>query len=270
MILVETWKSWKNLTPPQRTFLTDPRMEATLPRVEWVDGLRKLISFSLQVKTTQLILRISGGALVPLAIVLAIVFDSGWPLLLWPISGVAFLLAWYVARFDVPGFVDQFILPFLVLLGEETEGESPLSLKLDLRGYLCDDKRVMDPSNPSRPTAYYRDAWFTGNATLADGSRLAWKVSDFLRYRKSYKCKYRMDVEVLLSAKAKDYAVATRIPEDKFRRKVRQGEKRHVVRVRSATKNPQYYMPRSYAELVRTIGAAYQCLIPVDTDPKKS
>lgn len=188
-------------------------------------------------------------------------------------GGVAFFL---LKRQDLPNAPLQFLLPLLVVLREELPPETPVTLRLDLSGAQQAHKRLgerrWDTGWPKVKEQQFADPWLSGEARLADDSRLHWDLVDHLRRRDvrrrnargkiKRKTKYRVKrhLTVRLGLPHESYATASAPaatqPGDRLA--VRPGERRDVVRVRRVIEARSPDAPLAIEHFLDLVGQAYQ------------
>ena len=150
---------------------------------------------------------------------------------------------------DVPNVFRETVVPFVRLVGEDMAPGSPLEMALDLRGKILADKQVGGPKmgrSPKQGHSEFRDTWFSGRATLADGTVVGWQVTDDLTVRKFWKrnargksklkTKYKMrsTIECVLRPKKARYELSGN---DIAGVKVKSGEQRETMRLRELIKS---------------------------------
>ena len=280
MSLLTALNTYRRLDARQRALMREKEIDASMALEEWIpflggiacfdragDGLRKTLGW-LAILTTII------------ALAIAFASESVKPLLLG-IGSLLFAAGWSRLReIDIPPALDRFLLPWLVLLKEDVAPKSEVSLRLDLRGAEQEQKslsaRDMPNGLPKKPSSckdeYFRDDWFSGTASLADGVVLKWDISDLVRQRvmtrrnargktkvkKKYKIQRSFDVQ--LSVRAKDYQVGQPKPDTACRESVKQGEKRSAIRVRTRSVGSELQAPPKLTEFVETIARAYSHL----------
>jgi hypothetical protein len=145
-------------------------------------------------------------------------------------------------RIDVSDNLGGFAVPMLMLLREDFDPETPVNLRLDLRSPTAKEK-CLGKGEPYKRGAYYKiidttykDEWLSGEAKLADGSRLRWSVTDLIResrkskkmggkYKTKTKTKKKSTIDVELTLRKKTWDV-TAGPDDK----VKESEKATTIK----------------------------------------
>lgn len=243
MTLQELWYVWRTLTPEQRAFVTDKRLDDARTTAAWYAFFAPIDAYSRALQAYRPP-AFSGFALVAgffagVAVVLATLNASAWFGLFWAVVGGGGYLAWsWLLRFLPPPELRRLLLPLLTLLREDTLADETVALTLDLRGLRADKKtadetveaarlyrrgrydhdRRRDPYHKTRERRYV-DPWLRARVRLADGSRLRLAVRTHVRHRRirkqglsgKYKTKHKHRVKhyirVRLRAPKKRYAL---------------------------------------------------------------
>jgi len=274
MNIGNAWSAWKGLDRQQKEFLREKQEEATLRLDEWIPHLAKIVKFDREADSIRKFLGWTGGLCLPAGIAIAIFAESAIPLVIC-IFGLGLLVSlWRLSKIDVPNGLNSFLLPFLVLLREETKPDAAVTLKLDLRGFDADDKLLSKNGPSSLVTSLYKDSWFSGSTLLADGASLEWDITDLVRQRRrrktnargktktKTKTKARRTFDIHLNVRGKDYAIKANPPEldDEIRQKIKQGEKRSEIRIRTQSVSTDPTVAPDVDELVEAIASAYRNL----------
>jgi hypothetical protein len=177
---------------------------------------------------------------------------------------VLLVLAYRLGRVDIPNDVRLFVLPWLRILSADMAAAGTVELKLDLHESTDACHRQDDDFTGGRRWEVYHHPWFSGQATLADGARLAWNaVAHIRRYtrrkskgRTKTKIKQAMKYDVSLGLPADSFAVAPVAGKGLEKVKVKPGEKRNVVRV-SYVAHSAALAPANLDDLIHTVASAY-------------
>lgn len=197
----------------------------------------------------------TGGLMIPLIVVALIlngnqVFPTAVGItivvLLIGVMIASFVLYGWARSIDVNDGLSKFALPMLALFREDFEREKPVSIKLDLRA-PTDKAKCQTVGKEYKKGAYhkiidsiYKDEWFSGEAPLADGSRLRWDVTDTIlerkktkrnargKYKSKTKYKKRTMIDVSVTLKKKRYALDGTAEDQK----VQEADNAHTVRMR--------------------------------------
>jgi hypothetical protein len=263
-----------NLSSAQKSFLIAKQLSASKRLDDWIAFFAPVAEYDSQGDRVRARLRKWGLVCIVLGVLGGIFL---LPLLLL-IPGVYMLIKRArMAKEDLPPSLQGFVMPLLTLMREEVPAESEVRLELDLRGYERPDKQL-PYKGPSRGNVlFYRDDWAAGAFPLADGSRVEWKATDFVRTSKltkrsasgKYKTKRKVKLvrtySVGLRALAANYLVSKTLSTQagdggQVRGKVREGEKRNLIRITS--KQPPFtsFVDPSYEDLVNTVTKAYGML----------
>ena len=113
---------------------------------------------------------------------------------------------------DLSDNLREAAVPFLAVLREDMNPGDPLHVNIDLSPTVSAPK-LKKKSDPYKKGAYYKivdslyvDPWFDGSATLADGTKLRWKVIEHLIQQKKTK---RTGNKIKSKTKIKRKTVAT-------------------------------------------------------------
>jgi hypothetical protein len=260
------------LSSAQRSFLIVKQLSASKSLDDWIAFLSPLAEYDSRGDRMRARLRKAG---------LACVFVGGaGAIFAHPLFAIAALPGAYMlikrlrmAKEDLPPSLQGFLMPLLTLMREEVPAKSEVRLELDLRGYQRPDKQIPYRATSTANVSFYRDDWGAGEFPLADGNRVEWKATDFVRISKrtkrsasgKYKTKQKTKLvriyTVGLRALAANYLVSKNAPaEPGARCKVREGEKRNEIRITSKQPPVTSFVDPKYEDLVNTITKAYGML----------
>jgi hypothetical protein len=253
MSLIDAFRNYRALTSEQVALLGSKRIDGSRTPREWVaflagiaaydstaDGLRKAAGWGIAI-----------GAILSILImafelyIVALVF-----FLATILSAILFMR---LRRDDLPNNMRHCVLPLVALLREEMEPDAQLELRVDLTGGLRSEKQVGQPKQLP-PGKYikgeeklYRDGWFEGEGTFADGSSVSWSVIDVIRQREitkrsrsnkiktKKKFKVRRMLVVRVGLRQESYALADRQVtggRGHDRLAIKEGAKRNVMKLR--------------------------------------
>lgn len=170
------------------------------------------------------------------------------------ISLAAFFLLLFtfllLKKIDIHNNLREFVVPVLNTVSQDMNCDEKMRIKLDLRGKCLSDKVTNvtkdDPgwfSYPKVTKTFYRDGWFDASATLCDGSRLFFSVTDFIcktdakkknyrgkiKYKTKYKVKQKIKVGLALKNKKYSFKQNNALTGSGDRLKCKDGAKRNVV-----------------------------------------
>lgn len=188
----------QSLSASEKNLLKTKQIVGEATSDEWLSLFTKLRNFDKEGDKTRRNggWMIAGGIIISFISVFLIAFGIGLvtlPIgLLITIVGLTIYL--YMRSFDISGeiFTDR-LLPIVKILREEMRSGEKIKMNLDLRGFNLPEKFVRkedsyaDPVYTSMTHSYYKDPWLSGEAMLADGTKLNWNVIDFVR--STYKTK---------------------------------------------------------------------------------
>ncbi len=275
MSVSKAWKAYRGLDSQQKAFLKQKRILSDRNLEDWIGFLSGIVEFDRQGDKLRLALIWLGAGLFPAGIALAIATGSGQTLLAAWALGAVILIFWMRLRgINIPDKVDGFILPWLVLLREDIARDASLTLKMDLRGNMAAGNKVDELSGKRDDAGWrvqvFRDEWFHGQTTLADGAKLQWDISDLLRQRKrsktnargktKWKTKYKLQrtYDIHLAVRGKDYEIKSTTPASSdFRTDVKTGDRKSVVRVRTGSVETKPDTTPDLVDLVKAVSQAY-------------
>lgn len=273
MNILDAFKIYSALDAEQKSLLALKKIAGDHTPARWLallgnvamydrraDELRKTVGWSIGIS---FLLIVIGGAITP------------WLIIPFALLFIGSIILFFVLRGkDLPNNLRLFVLPFLAILREEMETESPLHLELDLTGGMNKTKLLRSQDVPGRARAresFYRDPWMRGSGELADGSSLEWSITDDIRERTitktnprgktktKTKYKVRRLIEVRVGLRNDEYALAgSATPTGDDRVAVKEGEKRNVLKLRRILTHSD---PKSVLELndvVDLLAGAYR------------
>lgn len=130
---------------------------------------------------------------------------------------------------DLRNNLREFVVPLVRVLAQDMDAAATLTLNIDVSG-VSPAKQLGENTNdqwftyPKTVTRLYRDDWLTGEAVLADGARLAFRVTDMVRMRETrrknyrgriktkHKCRIKHHLVVKLALPASAYAIDAPAP----------------------------------------------------------
>jgi len=271
MKLLQAWNLHRSLSPQQRNFLREKKINLRIRRSEWFEFLGPVARLDRASNKLRPFLAWTVFIAVSCSIMAYMIAPPSLALLPSLVAIAALAARFKLSKIDLPDHLHEFVLPVFALLQEETTPRTEIALKLDLRGHATKDKVVSATGPKNDQTKVYRDPWMECELELHDGTQLRWEILDLVRTRHriktnprgktkhKHKSKIRRVIDVRLRAKSKDYALdaATDPSNDKIRLDVKEGEKRNLVRVRIL---PNLFVPGTTpypGELVDAIAAAY-------------
>ncbi len=212
------------MTPEQLRIAQTKRLDANRPVDEVLELMRGLVHFDAYTAAK----RKKAGCSIPLAILAAIIFFviagnaeglTTVMLILGVLSIVAAIAAAvFYMRLRAQDLSDNLTLtaaPFITLLREDMNPGDPLHVDIDLRPWAIAEKKKKE-SEPYKKGAYYKvidrlyvDPWFSGSATLADGTKLKWRVIDHMLEKTGNKRNARGKIKTKTKVKRKTVAIVT-------------------------------------------------------------
>jgi hypothetical protein len=289
MSLFKALQSYQSLTPDQKIFIREKRIEGRFTPQQWLfffnriaeyDSLRDASSgkfgwlgcVSILLLVASLVIGIITVFLLPLFFLALILF-------------IAMSVFFVKRRKDVPNHLRQFIVPLLLILREEMEPEAPMFLRVDLSEATGKDKLFSEQLSPaglrlqqagSKITEkIYSNQWLTGAAELADGTKLQWQVFERIRersegkrrssgkYKTKTKHKIKARVQVAMQFKRGDYALTPfRLHTATEKIEVKNTGGRDKIRVRRIAVRNKVNEPLPLSQLLEAIATAYKRAMP--------
>lgn len=279
MSLFAAYNNYRALRPDQLELLSKKQMSASRTPAEWISYLGGLAAYD---RTADALRRAAGWSILialVLGFVVAGILDNlllFLPFLLLMI--IAIILYFRLKRDDLPNSMRQTILPLVALLREEMESDAQLHLRFDLTGARRKEKQ-QGAGRPLPPGRYikgtetiYKDHWFEGKGTLADGTAAEWSVTDMIREREvtkqgrsgkiktKTKHKVRRLLDVRVGLRQEDYALADATQsggKGRDRVAIKEGEKRNVVKLRRIVNENRIDAPFDPRHIFDLLAGAY-------------
>jgi hypothetical protein len=271
------WQAYKALTPEQRRVLKTKALSIHRSVDDTMAMLQPLAAYDTVGDRAQKTFGCTALLCVPLIVISMILnkkhmFPSRTTGYYVVVALIGLLivsgLIWKWTRsLDISNSLRQFVMPVIVLLREDVEAFSKISLKLDLGSPTAKEK-LKRRSDPYRQGVYHKvidtfyvNPWVTAEMPLADGSTLDWTITDLVRARSKTKrnargktktkTKYttKSAMTVTLTVRNEDYSV------ESGEGRVRAGEKKKSIRVkgRSKRENQDALDPLPFIDLVAGI-----------------
>lgn len=270
-------RAYRSLNAEQKRILRDKRVDLNRPIDELLALLRPLANCDAIADKSRTKLGCTFAAgIVAVVVATVVLSDDGWLGLLAIVAIAAIMIGagalfFWSRGIDVSNNFRQFALPVLTVLREDIAPGERVHVKLDLRAPNAKEK-LQSESAPYKQGVYHKvidktflDAWMSAEATLVDGTRLAWSVTDAIRERSKtkrtprgkYKSKTKvarkthLDVEVAL--RNKRYAIGDAPPDAE----VKSDDKRTVVRLERLVRSTSLD-PVSPGALIDLVAAVYR------------
>lgn len=271
------------LNSDEKNLLKSKQILAEMPVEQWIELFAKLRAFDKEGDSSRKWaggLAIASGFIVFFGFVTLVIYIGFLLIPLGVLMFVFFLPAYlYLRSFDIKAeFLAERLLPILFILREEMKPNGLLKLRIDFRGFEFSEKLVNQ--SDKRKTSiyksiidyYYRDNWIDGDATLADGTRLVWSITDLVKHikkvkyrkgKKKSKSKYRTVLSTQIGMHRKRYLLPDtkeKGVEGKLRTK-----KSGAYNWMMVTKTVKHLPPTSFqpVEFVNSIAAAYVRATPL-------
>ncbi|MBF0499645.1 MAG: hypothetical protein HQM09_05905 [Candidatus Riflebacteria bacterium] len=190
MGLIETWAKYRVLDARQREFINSRQRVCVLTKKEWFQFLRPLAEFDMAGD------RMRGGLGCSIFVcffigMITLVLFPPLGVLLWIATFVIWIIYRMLAKRDLNNNLREFILPLVEILSQDMDSDAGLKMRIDLRGFDIDSKRISHREEntgwfapyPRTIENQYQDPWLEGETRLADGTTLSWKITDHIRKR---------------------------------------------------------------------------------------
>jgi hypothetical protein len=190
----------ESLRPEQKVFLKDLKTRASMPAGRWSESLTQIVEVGrVTLPASRLCLKLGCAGMV--MVVASTVLAFKWPLLGVPALVVSLVIVgwaqWHGSRLRGAGKaeflarIEKFLLPCVRIFQRDMDEQQPLRLEADLRfgpGDQIGPPRQLPGPFTNRSVhkvveKSYRKPLVAGQARLADGSLLSWRVTDYLRLR---------------------------------------------------------------------------------------
>lgn len=193
-------QQFRALTPEQKAQLRDKRISGEHTLGEWSALLRGLFEYDRsadKARKTSVFVGVGGA-------VAGLVFPLLWAV---PVASAAY---WFTTRkLDLHNAARDSVLRMLAALQADITPHQPVRMQLDLRGPSAD--KAVPAGAPTLRGGWqvaetrFADRWAEGSTTLADGSRLRWRMTTITvrrtktrsgKTRTKEKHKHRIDVRL--------------------------------------------------------------------------
>jgi hypothetical protein len=283
---VNAYAAYRALTAEQKQLLRTKQVEGTRTPSDWLALLTPLGTYDQSADKLRKLGCTAGivsGILIFVSLfLLAPIPPLGVLLLVGSLAVLVPALIIYqtTSKLDLATDLHKFVLPLLAVLREDVAPGQHVRLALDMRGSTVKEKQVRQ-SEPYAAGAYhrvvatfYQDLWLNGEAPLADGSRLSWRLVDRVRKLEKTKRnargktktktrhKQKTHMVVQLALRGDRYAVAAAPAAAADRLEITPGEKRHTVKLHRVIVTDSLTTPESQ-QLLELIGAAFSRATPV-------
>jgi hypothetical protein len=289
MSLIKALQSYQSLTPDQKIFIKEKKIEGTYTPEQWLEFFIKIAEYdTLRDASSGKFGWLGCGCI--LALIASFVIGIITVYLL-PLSFIVLILFIFVSiyfvkrRKDVPNHLRKFIVPFLMILREEMEPRETMFLRVDLSDATAKEKLFSEQLSPSAlrlqksgskiTEKFFSHQWLAGMAELADGSKLKWQIFERVRqrtegkrrtsgkYKTKIKHKVKARVEISMQFKRGDYSLkpfSLNTPAEKI--EVKNGTNRDKIDIRRISVRTDVKEPLPLNILLDTIATAYKKATP--------
>jgi hypothetical protein len=289
MSLFKALQSYQSLTPDQKIFVQEKRIEGTYTPEQWLAFFGKIGEYdTLRDASSGKFGWLGCGSILLLILSFVIGILNIYLLPLSFIVLIAFIVltVYFVKRRkDVPNHLRQFIVPLLAVLREEMEPRETMFLRVDLSDATAKEKLFseqlsagglrLQKSGSKITERFFSNQWLTGVAELADGTKLQWQIFERIRQRSEgkrrtsgkfktkTKHKVKTRVEIEMQFKRKDYALkpfSLNLPMEKI--EVKSGTNKDKVNVRHISVRDKVSEALPLNVLLDAIATAYKKATP--------
>jgi hypothetical protein len=289
MSLFKALQSYQSLTPDQKIFIKEKKIEGSYTPDQWLVFFNKIAEYDtlrdassskfgwlgcscIVLLIASFVIGILTVYLLPVSFIVLIVF-------------ILMSIYFVKRRKDVPNHLRQFIVPLLVILREEMEPDAAMFLGVDLSDATAKEKLFSEQLSPSAlrlqksgskiTEKFFSNQWLTGVAELADGTRLKWQIFDRIRqrsegkkrtsgkYKTKLKNKVKTRVEISMQFKRQDYSLKPfklNTPTEKI--EVKNGTNRDKIDIRRISVRDKVNEPLPLSALLDAIATAYKKATP--------
>ncbi|MFZ2957511.1 MAG: hypothetical protein WA705_11520 [Candidatus Ozemobacteraceae bacterium] len=292
MGILDTWKKYRALDSRQQEFIWAGQRVCQFTKDEWLAFLRPLALFDAQGDQ----LRGKLGCSIFVVFFLGVVCMAFLPplgLLFWIGSVITWMMYRTLAKRDIHNSLREFILPLVEIIGEDMAPEAKLKLRIDLRGFELDSKRISHREEnmgwfapyPRTVENIFKNPWLEGETRLRDGTTLQWKITDHVRKRVvtnktgglsrskiKTKTKYKIEqiVDLRLAPKLGRYSVEEKQETAHGEKGItfRRGENRHVFSLRETRVESSIdtVFPKEF--FIAALGKLFMQVRPVSNETK--
>jgi hypothetical protein len=289
MSLFKALQTYQSLTPDQKIFVQEKRIEGSYTPEQWLVFFSKIAEYdSLRDASKGKFTGLGCGyvALTVASVIVGFLTLYLLPLAFLLVIGMIFFFVFFSKwRKDVPNQLRQFIVPLLHILREEMKHKERMFLRVDLRGGTLAEKKYSDQLSPSAQRAqthgskikeeYFANQWLAGSAKLADDTLLEWQIFERIRkreegkkrtsgkYKTKTKHKIKTRVEASLIFKRQNYLIAkSGVKDDKNKVEIKSGANKDKINVRRVSVGAHLDAVTPLSELLEAITCGYRNVKP--------
>jgi hypothetical protein len=289
MSLFKALQSYQSLTPDQKIFIKEKKIEGSYTPEQWLAFFGKIAEYDTLRDASSSKFGWLGCSCILLLIASFVIGIITVYLL--PVSFIVLILFIFVSiyfvkrRKDVPNHLRQFIVPLLVIVREEMEPGVPMFLRVDLTDATAAEKLFSEQLSPSGlrlqqsgskiTEKFFSNQWLTGMAELADGTRLKWQIFERVRqryegkrrssgkYKTKTKNKVKTRVEVSMQFKRGNYSLKPfSVNRATEKIEVKKGTNRDKIDIRRISVRNKVNEPPPLSALLDAIATAYKKATP--------
>lgn len=290
MSIAKAYRLYQSLTPDQKTFIKEKRIEGWYAPAAWLDFFARVAEYDRvrDASSKRVTGYGCGCALLLLGLLIASFIVPPLFLVFLPalFFAIVFAVFFFKRRADVPNHLRQFVVPLVAVLREDVKPHSTIFLRVDLRGGTLAEKRVGNQLSPagqrlqakgSKITEeFFADQWLLMRALLADNTTLQVQALDRIRkrqegkkrtsgkYKTKTKHKIKSRLEATLRFSNRRYDVATKPEKNSTgaRLRIKQGAQRTKINIRRVAVSDALDKPVAVRELLQAISTAYRLVTP--------
>jgi hypothetical protein len=289
MSISKALQAYQSLTPDQKIFVKEKRIEGAYTPEQWLIFFSKIAEYdALRDASSGKFAWLGCGCV---TFVIASFIIGFIVIFLLPVAFLVLILAIIIGiylsrqRTDIPNHLRQFIVPLLSVLNEEMRRGETMFLRVDLSSPTAKEKLFseqlsagglrLQKAGSKITEKFFSNQWLVGTAELADGTKLQWQIFDRVRqrvegkkrtsgkFKTKTKLKIKSRVQVEMQFKRKDYLLKPfqlNTPTEKI--EVKAGVNRDKISVRRIFVSNQENKVTPLSELLDAIATAYKKATP--------
>lgn len=294
MSIFKTFRAYQSLTPDQKMFIKEKRIEGWYAPDAWLAFFARVAEYDrFRDLSSPKVTGLGCGCFILMIVVFFIGILSPLWMILVAVFVIVFAVFFFRRRRDVPNHLRLFVLPLLAVLREEVKPDSTLFLRVDLRGGTLPEKLTGNQLSPSGlrlqksgskiTEEFFADQWLAARALLADNTTLQLQAFDRIRKRQEgkkrvsgkYKSKTKHKVKTRLEATLrfsnrryevskenlnKPIAGKDKVATSKV--KVKEGASRTKINIRRVAVTDELSKPVDVREMLKAIATVYSQIAP--------
>jgi len=183
-------KIYNTLDQEQLQFVQSKVVDNSLKMKRWIEFMQPLAQMD-KLNDDRRKRKSAGLVLIAILMVISLFLSFAFPWFLFVLSFLAILLIIQIKkvnklkRLDFSNHLRLFLMPFLVVLKEESDEEAKAKIKFDASPAMS-NKKILKSTNdnnqgyPKVKTTFFSHPWFDAEVVLADGTALKLEFADFI------------------------------------------------------------------------------------------